>query len=76
MTAHDPVAYGEFVARVRRRLERGATEYAARPAAERPLLELLGELAEELEDVAGWSHLLWRRLRAMRERLLCAAEVR
>ena len=52
----------DFGAVVRKRLERGAAEYGD-SALTRPASELTGELAEELEDLAAWSYLLWRRVR-------------
>ena len=46
---------------MRKRLERGAAEYGD-SALTRPASELTGEIAEELEDLAAWSYLLWRRV--------------
>lgn len=59
----------EFVEAIEKRLEIGAREYADRPAATRPPLELVDEIAQELVDVAGWSFLLWCRIEGLRERL-------
>lgn len=44
---------GDFIARVRARLAKGRVEYND-SALTRPLLELLREMREEAEDIAGW----------------------
>ncbi len=54
-----------FVERLRARLEAGATTYGA-SSFERPAAELLDEVQQELEDVCGWSLLLWIRLDRLR----------
>ena len=59
-------AVDRFVDRVRERMEAGARTYgdvslSAPPAA------LLTEIQEELEDVCGWSVLLWHRLEQLRD---------
>lgn len=59
----------EFVAAIEARLEIGAVEYQDRPAAARPLAELVDEIGQELVDVAGWSFLLWRRVEGLRATL-------
>lgn len=59
----DPLdTFDTFASAVRRRLEQGRREYGD-SALSRPLPELRGELAEELEDVCGWAFLLWLRVR-------------
>lgn len=55
-----------FIANVRARLEAGAIQYGNR-SFRRPLPELLIEIQEELEDVCGWSAILWVRLEQLRE---------
>lgn len=61
--------FAAFVTAVRGRLELGADAYADRPAAERPLPELASEMAQELEDLAGWAACLWPRVVALRAAL-------
>jgi hypothetical protein len=61
-------AFPAFAERVRARLEAGRVYEAAKPAAERPALDLVREIQEELEDVCGWSVALWARLEAIRTR--------
>ncbi len=61
----DPLdRWPEFGAVVRKRLERGAAEYGD-SALTRPMSELTGEIAEELEDLAAWSFLLWLRVQGL-----------
>ena len=54
-----------FVARLRTRLEAGAATYGDRSFT-RPAAELVDEIQQELEDVCGWSLLLWIRLERLR----------
>ena len=54
-----------FVARLRARLEAGAATYGDRSFT-RPAAELVDEIQQELEDVCGWSLLLWIRLERLR----------
>jgi hypothetical protein len=54
-----------FVARLRARLEAGATTYGD-TSFTRPAAELVDEIQQELEDVAGWGFLLWIRLDRLR----------
>ena len=56
-----------FFAAVGSRLEVGEREYGT--SRERPSPELVDEIMEELEDVAGWSILLWSKLRRIRDAL-------
>lgn len=63
--ARDPLdRWPAFGAVVRKRLERGAAEYG-HSALTRPMSELTGEIAEELEDLAAWSFLLWLRVQGL-----------
>ena len=62
------IALEEFVRRLRARLKVGARTYGDASLA-RPKRDLIDEIQEELEDVAGWSVLLWHRLERLRERL-------
>ena len=45
----------------------GEREYGT--SRKRPSPELVDEIMEELEDVAGWSILLWSKLRRIRDEL-------
>lgn len=54
-----------FVARLRARLAAGAREYGDRSFT-RPLPELIDEIQQELEDVAGWGLIAWVRLEEIR----------
>jgi hypothetical protein len=54
-----------FVQRLRARLEAGAATYGNRSFT-RPAAELVDEIQQELEDVCGWSLLLWIRLDRLR----------
>ncbi len=61
----DPLdRWPDFGAVVRKRLERGSVEYGD-SALTRPVSELRGEIAEELEDLAAWSFLLWLRVQRL-----------
>jgi hypothetical protein len=63
----DPLsAFPKFAARVRSRLEAGRVYEATNPAVERPVLALIREIQEELEDVCGWSCALWAKLEALK----------
>lgn len=63
---------GRFVTRLRARLESGAREYGD-ASFERPATELVDEVMEEIEDICGWSLLLWARLDRLREHVARAA---
>ena len=63
LSAH---ALDRFTARLRARLEAGAREYGD-TSFSRPAAELIDEIQQELEDVAGWGFLLWVRLDRLRE---------
>lgn len=54
-----------FVQRLRARLVAGAATYGNRSFT-RPAAELVDEIQQELEDVCGWSLLLWIRLERLR----------
>ncbi len=57
-----------FAAAVEKRLRAGQRAYGDASLSAHPRA-LLDEVAEELEDVCGWSFMLWLRLRALRKRL-------
>lgn len=57
-----------FVQRLRARLVAGAATYGDRSFT-RPAGGLIDEVQEELEDVCGWSLLLWIRLDRLRARV-------
>ena len=61
-------AVDRFVARLRARLAAGAVTYGD-SSFTRPAADLVDEVMQELEDVAGWSLLLWIRLDRLRERV-------
>ena len=56
-----------FFAAVGARLEVGEREYGT--SQDRPSHELVDEIMQELEDVAGWSILLWSKLRRISDEL-------
>ena len=55
----------QFMVLVRARMDKGREVYGDRSFC-RPPAELAGEVEEELLDVAGWSFILWNRVRALR----------
>ena len=55
-----------FVARLRARLITGAATYGD-TSLTRPAPELVDEIQQELEDVCGWSLLLWIRLERLKQ---------
>ena len=55
-----------FMGRVRARLAAGARDYGD-ASFHRPVGELVDEIQQEVEDVAGWGLILWLRLDRMRE---------
>ena len=61
-----------FVARLRQRLIEGAATYGDVSFA-RPIGELVDEIQQELEDVAGWGVVLWARLERLRASVDAAA---
>lgn len=50
--------YAEFSRRVKARLAKGAESYGNKSFG-RPMVETCRQIAEELEDVAGWLYVLW-----------------
>lgn len=60
-------SFNVFTRRVFARLEQGAREYGD-TSLNLPAPRLLDEVQQELEDVCGWSLLLWMRLERLRER--------
>jgi hypothetical protein len=56
----------EFLIALHRRLDRGAAEYGDGSFA-RPVPELVGELENEVLDLAGWAYVLFVRLRRLKE---------
>ena len=57
-----------FVMRLRARLVAGAATYGD-ASFRRPAAELVNEVQQELEDVCGWSLILWIRLQRLRGRV-------
>lgn len=58
-------AFEKFTAKVLLRLEEGARVYGD-ASLDLPTPRLTEEIQQELEDVAGWSILLWMRLERIR----------
>jgi len=63
-----PDGWDEFVATIQERLEVGAREYGD-STFDMNGKELVGEIAEELLDICGWSFFLWLKLRRIRKKL-------
>ena len=59
-------SFGRFMDRVRARMEVGSETYGD-ISLTRPRAELVDEIMQELEDVAGWSVLLWHRVERLRD---------
>ncbi len=62
---------GRFAERLRARLITGAATYGDASFA-RPAPELVDEVQQELEDVCGWSLLLWIRLERLKQSVAAA----
>lgn len=58
---------GEFLDRLAERLHAGRREYGDASLV-REDAELIGEIEEELLDVAGWAFVLWLRVRTIGQR--------
>lgn len=58
-------AFANFCNKVHARLQQGARTYGD-ASLEMPTPRLVNEIQQELEDVAGWSILLWMRLERLR----------
>jgi hypothetical protein len=56
----------EFTSKVSRRLDAGRRVYGD-SSFERPLKRVVTEIQEELEDVCGWSFILWTRLQNLKQ---------
>lgn len=56
--------YADFFAALRAKLDAGAKQYGDASFA-RPTAEILGELAAEALDLAGWGFVLWERIRRL-----------
>ena len=61
-------SFDRFAARLRERLAAGAACYGD-ASFTRPATDLVDEIQQELEDVCGWSLILWIRLERLRDRL-------
>jgi hypothetical protein len=57
-----------FVSELRARLAVGAVQYGD-SSFRRPLVEVIGEIEQELLDTAGWALIAWTRLQRLRERV-------
>lgn len=71
---HLDAALDRFVSRLRTRLAAGAVTYGD-TSFTRPAGGLVDEVMQELEDVAGWSLLLWVRLDRLRGQVERAVEL-
>ena len=67
----DRPTFAEFTTAVADRLKKGEHDYGDR-SFDLGSPRLLDEILEELEDVAGWSWILWCRLRRIRDVLAFA----
>lgn len=65
--------WSRFFSKVRARLKAGASEYGE-TSHDRHTLDLIDEVQQELEDVAGWSAILWERLEKLRAKAQRQAE--
>tara|TARA_R100001510_G_scaffold56293_1_gene61564 strand:- start:4999 stop:5217 length:219 start_codon:yes stop_codon:yes gene_type:complete len=61
--------YSEYFSKVRDRLSAGEREYGNKSLRERPLLEVLDELRQELEDIGGWSAIVHYRISQLMKEL-------
>ena len=66
LNPHDQIE--DFFFAVNARMEKGAKEYGNRSFSEDPE-KLIREIQEESEDIAGWSFILWRRLKGLENAL-------
>ena len=57
-----------FTERLRARLVAGAAKYGD-TSFRRPITEILDELQQELEDIAGWGLIAWVRIERLRRQL-------
>jgi hypothetical protein len=67
--SRDPLdAFPKFVDAVRSRLADDQKAYGDESFS-RPVDELIGEIEEEMLDLAGWGFILWTRLQRVKSRL-------
>ena len=57
-----------FFAKVYDRASKGATEYGDK-SFERKNVQLIGELQEEIADIASWGWILWHKLEKLKTKL-------
>lgn len=62
--------WSDYFSRVRARLKAGQREYGDESLEHRPIDQVIGELKEELEDLAGWGAIIHHRLTRMQDRLM------
>ena len=60
--------FEKFMLKLEARLLQGQIEYGE-SSFTRPLIELVGEVQEELEDVSGWAYLLWVRMEKLKQKI-------
>jgi hypothetical protein len=63
----------EFIAALQRRWARGARDYGDQ-SFKAPLLETRDQILEEIEDIAGWSFILWCQIKERLDRCIAAEE--
>lgn len=57
-----------FIENIRERYQKGKRVYGD-ASFDRPVVELITEIQQELEDVAGWSAIVWSQLEGLRRKL-------
>lgn len=55
----------KYFEELEKRIERGAIEYGDK-SFDKSTEKLLGEIQEEILDIAGWSYILWEKLERMK----------
>jgi len=60
--------FNKFTETVEKRMEKGHIEYGDGSFSRDPL-ELMNEIQEEIEDISGWSFVLWCRLNDLKKQL-------
>ena len=65
---HPLTQFARFMATVARRMKKAGAEYGDRSWSSSPV-HLIAEVKQEVEDIAGWSFILWHRLDEVERRL-------
>jgi hypothetical protein len=74
MTLDRTVLEAEFLSHLRARLAKGAKEYGD-ASFNKPILDSTDEILEEIEDIAGWSFILWAQAKRRLRRVADSIEV-